>query len=107
MNGQRRIIVGEQFLDHFARLAPGRPAEREEFVQRIFDKDAPMLAFEFARFEMAVTFENRKIENVISNRDTDARDTVARPENAKGKILNREIRFGRDFDERCKRHMKR
>ena len=69
---QRRIIGGEQFLDHFARFAPGGPAEREKFVQRLLDKDAPVLAFKFARFEMAVTFENGKVENVIADRDADA-----------------------------------
>ena len=51
---QRRILGGEQLLNDFARLAPGGPAEREKCVQRFLDKDAAMLAFELARFEMAV-----------------------------------------------------
>src|ERR1043166_8710396 len=52
----------------------------------------------FRGFKMAALFQDRQIQNQIANRNADARFAVARLENPKWKILNWEMRFGRDFN---------
>ena len=57
------------------------------------------------KFEMAFFFENGKIDDALTNRDADARCTVARFENSEGKILDWKGRLARDVDKRLERHL--
>src|SRR6266508_5032874 len=53
---------------------------------------------------MTEPLENRKINNQIAERDSDARVSFFRLENAEGKILQRKIGIGWHFDERFEWH---
>ena len=57
------------------------------------------------KIEMAFFFENGKIDDALTDRDADARRTVARFENSEGKILDWKVRLARDVDKRFERHL--
>jgi len=57
------------------------------------------------KIEMAFFFENGKIDDALTDRDADARCTVARFENSEGKILDWKVRLARDVDKRFERHL--
>src|SRR6266513_4486133 len=93
---QRRRFAVEQMLNHFARFAPGRPAEGEKRIQRVCGEDR--IAPEFWRTKMAAFLEHGKIENEITNRDADSRRCVRRFENAERQILDLKMLIGRYVD---------
>ena len=85
-------------LYHCPRLAPGRPAKSQKPVQRTLRKNTPLLKLRHP--EMTELLENRQIEHEPTDRDTNARATLCRRENAERKILDRKMRIsGRNFDE--------
>src|SRR5204862_2600977 len=88
----------EQMLNHFARFAPGRPAEGEKRIQRVCGEDG--IAPEFWRTKMAALLKHGKIENEIADRDADSRRCVRGFKNAERQILDRKMRIGRDVDKR-------
>jgi hypothetical protein len=89
---------GEQILDYIPRLSPGWTAKSEKSVESAFPEDA--LALKLWRTEVAGFFQKRKVQDEISNCDADARRAPGWFENSERKILDWEMRFGRDLDER-------
>ena len=78
----------------------GRPSARKAF--RAFSENTRRF-WNSGESEMPELLENRKIEHELADRDTHARRTLRRLENSEGKILDRKMRIGRDFDERFER----
>src|ERR1017187_1956042 len=97
---QNRCVRGQKILQDLTRSPPGGTAEREKRVERIFREDLPI--FKLRQAEMPLFLEDRKIDNVITDRDANpgsARDDITRFENSEWQILNWKMRIGRDVDE--------
>ena len=89
-------------LNDFTRLAPRWSAQCEKGVQRIFRKHMSILKLGVA--EMTESFENGKIGNQITDRDSDSRFTQFGSKDAEWKTLDGKMRIGWDFDERLEGH---
>ena len=88
-------------LNYLARLTPRRPAESEKCVERILRQN--LLPLKLWRTEVSQLFQNRQIENVLTDRDADMRRTLFRFEDSKGQILDGKMRIASDVDKRFKR----
>jgi hypothetical protein len=53
---------------------------------------------------MSQLFQDRKVENVLTDRDSHTRFTLFRLKDAEWKILDRKMRLARDIDEGLERH---
>src|SRR5213078_4433228 len=58
---------------------------------------------EFWRAEVSQLFQNRQIENVLTDRDADTRRTLYRLKDSKGQILDGKMRIASNVDKRFKR----
>src|SRR5439155_20733102 len=95
-------------LNDFTRLAPRRPARGKKRVERIFCKYVTLAAAgDSGLYKVKITelFENGKIDNQITDRDSRTRLTLFRLENAEWKILNRKMRIARDVKETAQRRI--
>src|SRR5438046_8949264 len=88
-------------LNYLARLTPRRPAESEKCVERILREN--LLPLKLWRTEVSQLFQNRKIENVLTDRDADMRRTLFRFEDSKGQVLDWKMRIASNVDKRFKR----
>src|SRR6266496_3589183 len=100
-------------LNDFARLAPRRSPKGKKSVQGILRKNMSLHSaaaqdrfLKFGRTEVTEFFQNGKIDNVLTDRDSNTRCALFRFEDSKWKILDGKMRFGRDFDKRFKRHFR-
>src|SRR5207248_3133144 len=94
---QRRRLSGQKFLENLSHLAPGRPTERQKFIQRMARCSSRRPWRQI--FEKPSAFQRRKIDNVLAKRDADARFPFTRLENAERQILQRKIRIALNVDE--------
>ena len=99
---QNRRVRIKQTLQNFARPSPGGPPKREKLVKRILREGMPILKFWGAK--MPEFLENRKIDDQLSNRHTDACCALPRFKNSERKILNWKMRIGSDIDKSLQRH---
>ena len=89
-------------LNHFARFAPRRAAKGEKRVERILRENTSPL--KLWRAEMSQLFQNRKIENVLTDRDAYAWFTLCRLKDAEWKILDRKMGVARNVNEGFEGH---
>ena len=89
-------------LEDFTRFAPRWATQREKRVQRILRKHLSVP--KFRRAEMTELLEHGKIDNQITDRDSDARFTFFRLKDTEWEILDGKMRVARDFKERLERH---
>ena len=73
-------------LDHFASLPPSRSAEGEERVERVSGEDWTALKFRGAK--MPAFFEDREIQNEITDGDAYPRRAGRGFENSERQILD-------------------
>src|SRR6266404_3202914 len=78
---------------------PHWTAEREKRVQGVLCEEMRRLG----EIEIALLFENSKIDNVLADGDADTGRTVTRLENSEGKVLERKMRIRRNVDEATQR----
>ena len=71
---QRRCVGGEQMLDHFPRLAPGRPAQSQKPVQSAIREYTPTL--KLRHLEMTKLLEHRQIQHELADGDPNTRPTL-------------------------------
>ena len=97
-------------LNYLARLTPRRPAESEKCIERILRENLSIHSTgigdwfsEFWRAEVSQLFQNRQIENVLTDRDADTRRTLYRLKDSKGQILDGKMRIASNVDKRFKR----
>src|SRR5205809_4614570 len=83
-------------LNNFARFAPRRTSQREKRVQGILRKH--MSIMKLGRAKMTELFQDRKIDNQIADRDSDARFALFRLKDAEWEILDGKMRIGWNFD---------
>ena len=88
-------------LNYLARLTPRRPADSEKCVERILRENLSPL--KLWQTEVSQLFQNRKIENVLTDRDADMRRTLFRFEDSKGQVLDWKMRIASNVDKRFKR----
>src|SRR5438046_5831023 len=89
-------LGGEKMLNDFARFAPRRTSQREKRVQGILRKH--MSIMKLGRAKMTELFQDRKIDNQIADRDSDARFALFRLKDAEWEILDGKMRIGWNFD---------
>src|SRR5262245_52457738 len=85
----------ENLLQSLANVFPSRSAKREKIVQRIASEQFSILK----GFEMPGRLQDRKIDNVFTECDTDAYSAAPWFENAERKVFQRKIGILFDFDE--------
>ena len=84
-------------LDYFARFAPRRTAQCEKRVERILRKNTSILKLRQA--EVSLLFQNGKIDNVLTDRDSHPRFALLGLKDAEWKILDRKMRIARNVNE--------
>src|SRR5689334_342519 len=88
------MVMAQQLADPCARLRPHLRPQRHESIERALREHADL-----AKGKAAVLLKLPEIEHVVANRDADARRQPAGGEHAIGKILDREVGGGIDWNE--------